>query len=545
MSYISFYYCSPPHAQAAALLILVAWMVFLFSALGIVAGDFLAVNLGSIAQYMNMSDTLAGVTFLALGNGAPDIFSTIAAMSESSNNLALGELIGAAAFITGVVAGSMALMKPFRVDKISFIRDAVFLAGTIGFLHYVLHDGSLRLWHCVVLLAIYITYISVVLAWHWWRSRRAGAVKLTTVPTQSADRRVSTSIAENAPLLNGHEVDRTDSSTYPNEQRGHQSFDPAIARRRTWSVATTDSSQGRLNQALNTVRARCAQIQVPHLVRTTGRLIMLPARIALQLTVPRVKEEEESLNDVFSGNDGDEQIDRKDVDGKSWNRWMTAVHCFTAPQMFIWFVFKQLSGPMSQMFVPSMVCLGVSLLLAILVLATSSKTHKPWWYRLLCLPGFMVSIVWISSLADEMVAILGILGIVCNISNAIMGITVFAIGNSIDDWAADISVARRGHPLMAFSACFGGPLLNILLGISISGISGILKLQRGGDKDGVIDLKPMRSLFFVSWSVMINISLLIALMFYTRWKMTRIMGLLLVVCWIVATIVNVVLEMRQ
>ena len=40
--------------------------------------------------------------------------------------LAIGELIGAAGFITAVVAGSMALVREFRVGKKTFVRDVHF-----------------------------------------------------------------------------------------------------------------------------------------------------------------------------------------------------------------------------------------------------------------------------------------------------------------------------------------------------------------------------------------------------------------------------------
>lgn len=41
--------------------------------------------------------------------------------------------------------------------------------------------------------------------------------------------------------------------------------------------------------------------------------------------------------------------------------------------------------------------------------------------------------------------------------------TIFAVGNSLADLVANMSVAAFA-PIMGFSACFGGPMLNILLG---------------------------------------------------------------------------------
>ena len=59
-------------------------------------------------------------------------------------------------------------------------------------------------------------------------------------------------------------------------------------------------------------------------------------------------------------------------------------------------------------------------------------------------------------------------GFIFGLSDAIIGITIFAIGNSLADLVANMSVAVFA-PIMGFSACFGGPMLNILLGVGISG----------------------------------------------------------------------------
>ena len=59
-------------------------------------------------------------------------------------------------------------------------------------------------------------------------------------------------------------------------------------------------------------------------------------------------------------------------------------------------------------------------------------------------------------------------GFLFGLSDAIIGITIFAIGNSLADLVANMSVAVFA-PIMGFSACFGGPMLNILLGIGLSG----------------------------------------------------------------------------
>ncbi|KAJ9602540.1 hypothetical protein H2200_013083 [Cladophialophora chaetospira] len=172
ISYLQFYYCDLPGAQPVAFAILVVWVCLLFSTIGIAASDFLCINLSTIANILGMSESLTGVTFLAFGNGSPDVFSTFAAMRSNSGSLAVGELVGAASFISAVVAGSMALVAPFQVARKSFIRDVGFFVVAASFSLVFLADGSLRMWECVTMIAYYVFYVIFVVAWHWWLTRR-------------------------------------------------------------------------------------------------------------------------------------------------------------------------------------------------------------------------------------------------------------------------------------------------------------------------------------------------------------------------------------
>jgi hypothetical protein len=55
----------------------------------------------------------------------------------------------------------------------------------------------------------------------------------------------------------------------------------------------------------------------------------------------------------------------------------------------------------------------------------------PKWYRLLAYPGFIVAMVWIYLFANEIVGLLETFGRVFDISDALLGMTVLAMGNSI------------------------------------------------------------------------------------------------------------------
>ena len=85
----------------------------------------------------------------------------------------------------------------------------------------------------------------------------------------------------------------------------------------------------------------------------------------------------------------------------------------------------------------------------------------------LALYGFIIAATWIDFVADNLVSLLDFMGIVLHIPGAIMGLTVLAWGNSMGDLSANMTMARKGLANMAMTACFAGPVFNILIGLGL------------------------------------------------------------------------------
>lgn len=96
--YKEWYLNASSTARPFVLLGLLGILAFLFGFIGISASDFFCPNLSTIAAVLGLNESTAGVTFLAFGNGSPDVFSTFAALNNGTFGLAVGELIGAATF---------------------------------------------------------------------------------------------------------------------------------------------------------------------------------------------------------------------------------------------------------------------------------------------------------------------------------------------------------------------------------------------------------------------------------------------------------------
>ena len=238
---------------------------------------------------------------------------------------------------------------------------------------------------------------------------------------------------------------------------------------------------------------------------------------------------------------------------EEWRWWLVAVQIFCAPLFLAAVVSVNINQERTRVSAVRLVLVSLlsSLCIIGLIMATTTTVSRPpRWRFLLCFVGFVVSIAWISTIANEVVGVIKTIGVVLDMSDAILGLTVFAVGNSLGDLVANITVARLGFPVMALSACFGGPMLNILLGI---GLSGLYLTVRGAkerqDKhpDRKMELRPYHihinsTLLISGVTLLVTLVTLLIAVPARRWRMDRWIGWGLATLWVVSTAVNVVLE---
>ena len=81
--------------------------------------------------------------------------------------------------------------------------------------------------------------------------------------------------------------------------------------------------------------------------------------------------------------------------------------------------------------------------------------------------GFALAAAWVDVVANELVGLLGFLGGLAGVDHAVLGLTVLAWGNSVGDLSTNLAMARRGLSNMAMTACYAGPLFNLLVGLGL------------------------------------------------------------------------------
>ncbi|KAI1428081.1 Sodium/calcium exchanger protein-domain-containing protein [Xylaria sp. FL1777] len=875
--YLTLYYCRLGHVQPLAFIILVLWLGLLFTTIGIAASDFFSVNLSTISTFLGLSESLAGVTFLAFGNGSPDVFSTFAAMGSNSGSMAVGELIGAAGFITTVVAGSMALVREFRVARKTFVRDICFFITAVGFAVGFLFDGQLHFVECSIMIGFYLFYVIVVVGWHAYTKRRSarrakeaasrahfyrtagdhGNDELEPYRDNPDDEDLSTSMGrmpapidiealERTPLVDNGSVDEygddqsdenqhvaaeVTSSMRVNRPRGRRSnttitpirpslvgaleFRSVLAslqregnvrmrsiHSRAYSTTShlpvgpllptqgqanpssaidhSAAFQGTRNRALSsgdvpatidpdisdrqligdgarppiphTIGGRLAPpplidrlseapsheheyeheprlltpilhqlhtqspsnserstpqlspfpgftdsplamtpstqqpphlnfpspaveppstgssltghtgpkpvkwwpyriLPPPHIMLSTlfptlqawraksiwdkfVSVISVPSIFLLVITLPVVETEtaQDDSDDIIIDqpslshlhaippvaiefdeaveqetewqryrrstlsrtasrspspsrtNDGSQitvmdsetstapiqptievqtpkpppdlghEISTIVDEDQGWNRWLLILQIFTGPLFCVVVVWanlaEDLENPVKVLVRALLISLVSSLVLLGVLLTTTSPNCRPKYHVAFCFLGFVIAIAWISTVAGEVVGVMKAFGVILDISEAILGLTIFAVGNSVGDLVADVTVARLGYPVMALSACFGGPLLNILLGI---GLGGAYQTIHAANKhhskhpDEPYHYQPYRiqvtgTLMVSTLALLITLFALLVIVPMNKWMMTKRIGWGLIGLWTASTVLNLVIE---
>ncbi len=107
--------------------------------LGTTADEFLSSSLEYLAEKLGFSETLSGVTLLALGNGAPDVFASFSAASSPEGlHLSMASISGGILFISTIVSSLIIFSseKLIGIKRELLFRDAGFLILSIVFLLY-------------------------------------------------------------------------------------------------------------------------------------------------------------------------------------------------------------------------------------------------------------------------------------------------------------------------------------------------------------------------------------------------------------------------
>lgn len=145
--------------------------------------------------------------------------------------------------------------------------------------------------------------------------------------------------------------------------------------------------------------------------------------------------------------------------------------------------------------------------------------------------AFVMSIIWIAIFSYFMVWWATLTGEALGISDAVMGLTFLAAGTSVPDLITSVLVAKEGKGDMAVSSSIGSNLFDVTVGLPLPWLLYTLIFQRDMEVNSVGIGCSIGMLFIMLLLVFISIIVF-------KWEMTKPMGGVMMVLYLVFVIIS-------
>ena len=531
-NYFQMQYCNLETVPWLSYGILSFWLLVVFSLLGTTADNFFVTQLETLSEGLRLSPSTAAITFLALGNSAPDVFSDIGAVQGNGDfNLAIGELVGASMFLTTVVlcavifyatgvkkdAASGEMLMPLqrkecKVDAVP-IRDILsFFVVLAALLMFSFSDAKITTFEASLLIAAYCVYVVCVIVYtklytknqENQEHRRRKSKSNVTYPApplldEEAGRPITKSDLEQSLIgssisfsYNNETIDDLDQG---NDDHGDDDSDSD-------SDSDDEESETMIGIDWDSNATMFEKITF---------IMEYPFSIMRWLSIATA--------------------DQK------WSKRRRYIHIFV-PVGCITIVFLDFSPywtggtPYSGFMTMSYLCsVIIGLLLGLVIFFTSNNSNSVTkWNSVFVFMAFVATVSWLDILGNECVALLESIGTFTGITetsmgHSLLGVTVLAWANSIGDFIANTAVTRAGKPEMGVSSVFASPMLTCCLGIGISVLIGSSSNGKGY-VDATLDDELIISFLFLGISLMSSLIVILASDYkLPRWYGYYLLGL--------------------
>ncbi|KAL4659704.1 sodium/potassium/calcium exchanger 3-like [Arapaima gigas] len=507
--------------QRGAVLLHVFCAVYMFYALAIVCDDYFVPSLEKISENLQLSEDVAGATFMAAGSSAPELFTSLIGVFITKGDVGVGTIVGSAVFNILVIIGVCGIFTRQTVSLTwwSLFRDSLYyILSVVGLILVSIEDlifCFIPTFSSVLLVAMYGLYILIMKfnaqIFGFVEQRCGGPGSLcaggeTHAEGVAEDR--SANCNSSVVLLSKGQGPGAESQVVMVDEllkvQPHQlSFSEAGMRvmiTRHFSPRTRLMMAGRL---LINERQRLSQ-SLRGSDGTVGDMLVKGGGSVGDLPeTPRPPPEEasnrgstDSTMKMESVPEGDGPTEEEeDEEGmfnplkmpREWGR------CDSTKWLISW---------------P----------LRLLLYCTVPNCVVPRWHRWFMVT-FVTSTLWIAIFSYLMVWMVTIISHTLDIPDFIMGITFLAAGTSVPDCMASLIVARQGLGDMAVSNSIGSNIFDILLGLGFPWALRTLVVDYG-------------SLIFIkNKGLVYSVILLLASVFLTvlsvhlnHWKLDRRLG---------------------
>jgi len=140
----------------------------LFVLIGIIGlglgGKLIVDNSVTIAEAMNISETIIGLTIVAIGTSLPEVATVLVAAYRGHSEVAIGNVLGSNVFNIFAVMGASALAGPVIIEPKLYVFDMwVMLAASLALMGFVMTRKPIGKKTGLILLLGYVLYIAAII----------------------------------------------------------------------------------------------------------------------------------------------------------------------------------------------------------------------------------------------------------------------------------------------------------------------------------------------------------------------------------------------
>ncbi|XP_041950003.1 sodium/potassium/calcium exchanger 3-like [Alosa sapidissima] len=495
---------SKEQRRKGAVLLHVLCAIYMFYALAIVCDDFFVPSLEKISENLQLSEDVAGATFMAAGSSAPELFTSLIGVFITKGDVGVGTIVGSAVFnilviigVCGIFAGQTVVLTWW-----SLFRDSSYYLISVLALILVIYDARVVWWESMLLISMYGVYILIMK----FNTQIAGFVaRQCRGPGRCCARR-------------GPHADEA------GEDGGPCNTSMVLLRKAQNSgqdspVVMVDELLSLNPHQLSFSDASLRIMITPHFsprtrLRMAGRMLISERQRLL-----RESRGDTPVKGLCSGameNGG--SVDCQALEDGSNGERGGKGDCAQPEEEDDGGdePFRPLKLPAS---CGARVKWFVSWPLSVLLYLTVPNCVWPRWHRWFMVT-FATSTLWIAIFSYLMVWMVTIISDTLDIPDYIMGITFLAAGTSVPDCMASLIVARQGMGDMAVSNSIGSNIFDILLGLGFPWALRTLVVEHGStvpiNNKGLVYsvVLLLASVFLTVLSIHLN-----------HWKLDRRLGL--------------------
>jgi len=160
--------CNLAFDKYGGILLWIGLMLYMFKALGTICDEYFVPSLEVIVDKLQLSNDVAGATFMAAGSSAPELFTSLVATFLIVNEGGVGTIVGSAIFNILVIVGATGVIackdqetgepKPLKIWWYPLSRDCFFYSLSITELMVVISDEEVMWYEALIMFLTYILY---------------------------------------------------------------------------------------------------------------------------------------------------------------------------------------------------------------------------------------------------------------------------------------------------------------------------------------------------------------------------------------------------